>query len=239
MAYRRFDYASATAVIGATLAFLSACLVSVPASAEMNFELISDARGCGARCLKVISAQGEITEHSADAFLTFLDRTIGKHHLSGIVLLHSPGGNVVGAMNLGRVLRELGAAVVVARAGGEARVIGSKIGLSLSPGHCMSACVFVLMGGAKRIVPNPSEVGIHRMFRIEASRDPAGGANYKRVYASDTIVEALRQYSGLMGVSPSLVDSAERVSPDTVHIVNAVEMRRWRLGTSRLQGVAR
>jgi hypothetical protein len=233
MAYRHLNCASATTVIGAAIAFLSACLISVPASAEMNFQLveIKDNGRCGATCLKVISAQGEITEHSADEFLSFLDRTMGKHHLNGIVLLHSPGGNVVGAMKLGRVLRELGAAVVVARAGGEARVMGSKI--KLSPGHCMSACVFVLMGGAKRIVPNPSEVGIHRMFRIEAGRDPAGGANYKRVYASDTIVEALRQYSGFMGVSPSLVDSAERISPDTVHIVSAVEMRRWRLGTPR------
>jgi hypothetical protein len=232
MAYRRLNYASATAIIGAAIAFFSAC-VSVPASAEMNFQLveIKDAGRCGATCLEVISAQGEITEHSADEFLSFLDRTLGKHHLKGIVLLHSPGGNVVGAMKLGRVMRELGAAVVVARAGGNAQVMGSSI--RLSPGHCMSACVFVLMGGAKRIVPNPSEVGIHRMFRIEAGRDPAGGANYKRVYASNTIVETLRQYSGLMGVSPSLVDSAERVSPDTVHIVSGVEMRRWRLGTSR------
>jgi hypothetical protein len=233
VSYRLVSYVSAATLFAATVAFVAALMISVPASAEMNFELveISNTTRCDATCLKVVSAQGEITEHSADEFLAFLEHKLGKQRLKGIVLLHSPGGNVVGAMKLGRVLRELGAAVVIARAGGSARMMGSKI--RLAPGHCMSACVFVLMGGAKRIVPDPSEVGIHRMFRIEAGRDPAGGANYKRVYATDTIVEALRQYSDFMGVSPSLIDSAERVSPDTVHIVNATEMRRWRLGTSR------
>jgi hypothetical protein len=208
-------------------------LISFPAAAEMNFELveIGDPGRCVTPCLRVVSAQGEITERSAEAFLQFLERNVGKQRLNGIVLLHSPGGNVVGAMKFGRVLRDLGVAVVVARAGNNAKFVGSRI--RLLPGHCMSACVFVLMGGAKRVVPNPSEVGIHRMFRIEAGRDPAGGTNYKRVYASNSIVEALRQYSDLMGVSPSLVDSAERVSPDTVHIISPLEMRQWRLGTSR------
>jgi hypothetical protein len=202
-------------------------------AAEMEFRVveIGASENCGSKCLYVISAQGEITENSADRFTEFLENNMGQRHLNGIVLLHSPGGNVVGATKLGKVLRKLGVAVVVARADDATRLIGSNI--RLAPGRCMSACVFVLMGGAKRVVPTPSKVGIHRMFRIETGRDPAGGSSYRRVFANAPFVEQLRQYSAEMGVSTSLVDSAERVSPDTVHIVSPAELTRWRLGSPK------
>jgi hypothetical protein len=222
---------------GALIGFAVCCLVlfatGANAADEMEFRVVEvgASENCGSKCLHIISAQGEITENSADKFSAFLDHNLRQRHLNGIVLLHSPGGNVVGATKLGKLLRQLGVAVVVARADGATKLIGADI--RLAPGRCMSACVFVLMGGAKRVVPAPSTVGIHRMFRIETGRDPAGGPSYRRVFANAPFVEQLRQYSDEMGVSSSLVDSAERVSPDTVHIVSPAELRRWRLGSPK------
>jgi hypothetical protein len=221
----------AGALVGLAMFFLG--LNRSVEAAEMDFQVveIGTSEHCGSKCLYVISAQGEITENSDERFTEFLDRNMGQRHLNGIVLLHSPGGNVLGATKLGKVLRKLGVAVVVARADESTKLIGSNI--RLAPGRCMSACVFVLMGGAKRVVPTPSKVGIHRMFRMETGRDPAGGPSYRRVFANAPFVEQLRQYSAEMGVSSSLVDSAERISPDTVHIVSPAELRRWRLGSPK------
>ena len=72
------------------------------------------------------------------------------------------------------------------------------------------------------------------MFQLESGRDPAGGTGVlSRKFGDPEMVSTLSKYTAMMGVSPDLIRSAEQISPDTIHIVTAAEMARWRLGSAR------
>jgi hypothetical protein len=71
-----------------------------------------------------------------------------------IVFLNSPGGSLVAAMQLGRVLRE--------------RAFDTRVGTRTTDaarataGTCYSACPFVLAGGVERSLEAGSAIGLHR-----------------------------------------------------------------------------
>ena len=122
------------------------------------------------------------------------------------------------------MLRRAGAAVVVARV--------ERDGFKTA--RCYSACVYALMGARKRVVPSGSTVGIHRMFTFERFGGPSGEAPAdSRIYAATDLVDRLGDYAGMMGVSRELIYTAEKVSPDRVHIVSPQELRRWKLGSEK------
>lgn len=208
---------------------LAAALAAAPARAEdMSFRLATLATGqCGAYCPQVVAAEGEIVEETPDAFLNFVRSHLGGGQLRSILLLDSPGGKVVASMELGRALRKLGMAVIVAR-------IASDSGYLVS-GRCYSACVYALMGGRKRVIPRRSSVGVHRMYNYTTAVDPASGeAVRRRKYDDGRMRKALSRYSAVMGISGDLISFAERTSPDHVHVLSAAEIARWRLGSPKL-----
>jgi hypothetical protein len=150
--------------------------------------------------------------------------------LRPVVLIHSPGGTVVGAMQLGLLFRRIGAAVIVART---VSAPGSDQ-IQIVPGLCMSACVYAFFGGKRRVVPSVSHLGIHRMAIYETTHDPSGGSMVTRSYGTDDIVSALSTYARLMGVNPQVIDYAETIAPESIHIVTPREILRWRLGSPHL-----
>ncbi len=207
------------------------------AAEPMSFSLstITIAVPCRRHCereasAEVISAHGEITNDTADEFLGFLGEHVHDGQLRPVVLIHSPGGTVVGAMQLGMVFRKIGAAVIVARSVEDADSERTHI----IPGACMSACVYAFFGGIKRVVPPVSRLGIHRMAIYEQAHDPAGGSVRIRSFGTDEIVGALSSYTKLMGVNPAVIDYAEQISPESIHIVTPKEIMRWKLGSPRL-----
>jgi hypothetical protein len=214
-------------LIGFAVLLLTLCEANVVRAAEMEFKVLELGVGenCGIKCLNIISAYGEITENSAETFAAFLQQNVKQRHMKGIVLLHSPGGNVVGATKFGKLLRTLGVSVVVARSDGATKLIGSTV--RLKPGRCYGACVYVLSGGTRRIVPPLSQVVISRAFRIEA------GQPQKPIYPSSPFVEQLRQYLVEMGVSTSVVDFTNNMTGDAEHIVTPSELERWNLAAPR------
>ena len=56
-------------------------------------------------------------------------------------------------------MRELRAAAIVASYGYD----GARAGAT--PGECVSACVYALMGAIRRVAPTQSRVALHRMSR--------------------------------------------------------------------------
>lgn len=213
---------------GAAMALLTAGF-SAPAQADMSFRLVSVQDGdCGAHCAQAIAADGEISDSTPGEFIAFVRAHARSRNVRSVILLNSPGGKVVASMELGRVFRKVGAATVVARAveAGDGRV-------HLAAGRCFSACVYALMGGRKRVVPAQSLVGIHRMFALQAGADPAGGgATYRRRYDNGDMRNALARYSKSMGVSRDLINRAEHIPPDSIHLLSRSEVARWRLGSS-------
>ena len=178
-----------------------------------------------------ISADGEINNDTASEFATFLQEHAQDPNLRPLVLIHSPGGTVVGAMQLGFAFRRISAVVVVARTVG---VEGSDQA-HIAPGYCMSACVYAFFGGTRRIViPSVGRLGIHRMAIYGHVRDPAGGESATRSYGSTDLVSALAQYTKAMGIDPRVIDEAETIPPESIHIMSAREIARWRIATPHL-----
>jgi hypothetical protein len=219
-------------VIGLVLSGVAFFAPLTPAMAQgsaMSFRLARlEGRGCGGRCPSVIVADGVIEEDTPEAFVGFLESVADAPNLRDVVVLNSPGGRVVASMRLGAALRKLRAAVIVAR-------FDAGDGLDFpSAGRCMSACVYALMGGARRVVPPASQLGIHRM-----SSQDSGGAlgrlftHASPSYASDDMVAALAGYAAQMGVSPTVIRVAERIPPEEIHIVSSAEQRRWRLASPK------
>ena len=211
---------------GAAMAVAAAAMAFGPARAEdMSFRVIG---GPGAR---VVAMQGEINDDTPDAFLNFMNENVGAGNVHGVVLLDSPGGKVVASMELGRAIRRLGMAVVVARP-----AAGMDRGaLSLASGRCYSACVYALMGGVRRVIPPGSRVGVHRMFNYSTSFDLAEGGVVRERNLDDGGMRAtLSDYARAMGVSTDLVTLAERTSPDQLYMLTGADIARWRLASRKL-----
>lgn len=216
--------------------FLATGLLAIPLAqaSSLDFKIVTlQASKCGDTCPQVITAEGDIDEAASDRFIAFIRANVRDKRVRNVVFLHSPGGQVVSALKLGLNLRRFGTAVVVARVRpGSSEDPNGQFG----PARCMSACVYVLMGGKRRVVPEQSLVGIHRMFREEFTHDPAGDRDKKheKLFASGSMVDVIGRYASAMGISRELVSEAEKVSPDDIHIVTRAELSRWRLGSPKL-----
>ena len=205
----------------------AAIVLAAPALADMSFRVVALSPG-GPR---VVAADGQITRSTVGDFREFLLEHRKTPGLRTLVYIHSPGGSVAGAMKLGEAFRRIGAGVIVARmVGGD----DSRPGQTTA-GGCFSACVYALMGGARRVVPPRSLVGVHKMFAFTAGADPSGDSGARRRDFDDgAVAGALARYAVRMGVSRELVERAERSSPDSVHMLSQAEIRRWRLGAAGL-----
>jgi hypothetical protein len=218
---------AALALAGAALA--ASAQAAKAQSAPMSFRLAKlEGRGCGARCPRVIVAEGVIEEDTPETFISFLASAADATDLKDVVVINSPGGRVVASMRFGAALRKLRAAVIVARFGN-----GDDLDLPTA-GQCMSACVYAMMGGVKRIVPPASRLGIHRMSSLDNGGLPGRTfAPATPTYASDDMVTALASYAAQMGVNPAVIRLAESIPPEEIHIVSAAELRRWRLASPK------
>ena len=139
-----------------------------------------------------------------------------------MVFLNSEGGYVVASMELGKIFRRIGAATVVAR------LAPSNRGERFLSANCLSACVYAFMGGRKRVAPQGSSLGIHRMF---ANQEQGGWleSHTVRRYDNGTMAAYLEAYSAHMGVSRDLIRTAEHISSSQIHLVTSAEMARWNL----------
>jgi hypothetical protein len=171
---------------------------------------------CGSHCPNVILAEGVIEPETPEAFREFVRREALSPEHPGLIYLDSPGGNVVASMELGDEFRRLRIAAIVAGFTGGGAVSG----------QCASACVYALMGAARRIAYPSSRVGLHRM-----SMAPEFGGPEERRYADARLISIVARYASRMGVSPTIVWMAESLPPDSVRILTTTEMRRFGLAT--------
>lgn len=89
-----------------------------------------------------------------------LEEFIKANDLSptSIVVLNSPGGSLVGGMELGKVIRKYGLTSNVGK-----RVVRDGRD-SVDPGQCMSACTMAFIGGRFRYLTKGSRFGVHRFY---------------------------------------------------------------------------
>ncbi len=215
----------------ATLALAAAGAVAAQADqAPMTFRAVSlDAPACGSKCPEVVVADGVIGEDTPQAFVDFAREAALSQKLRSVILLNSPGGNVVASMELGNAFRRVRAAAIVAGFASQGGRSGPVAG------QCLSACVYALMGAYRRVVPSASHVGLHRMSIVQPEAGQTrGAANVGAGLADPHLVAVLARYAAGMGVDPALVWRAESLAPGVLHILSPQEIARWRLGSSRL-----
>jgi len=142
----------------------------------MRFALHQEGPGeaCGQNCRLLVSAGGMIT---ADTPRDFEDFVHGHNVRGATVVLDSKGGSVLGAIALGRAIRNLGLATTVGRVREQTTRGSARRGWVWPRGECQSMCPFVLLGGVKRYIPPEARVLVHQIW-LGDRRDDAAAANY-------------------------------------------------------------
>ncbi len=185
---------------------------------------------CQPNCRGWVSAVGIITADSPKDFEDFArNRQLG----GATVVLDSSGGSVNDAIMLGRRFRSLGMLTMVGV------TVQNRIGkgnrASVAPeAYCESMCVFLLLSGKKRYVPDEAHVRVHQIWMGDRA-DDAKAASYT---AQDlTIVERdigrLAKYTFDMGGAGDLLSLALNVPPwEELHELSAEELRLTNLVTT-------
>jgi hypothetical protein len=214
------------------LLFLLVSLLSVVASAPasaMGYALVRfDDGRCSRSCPQAIFAAGTIELDEPRRLLAFAESVAARGSIPANLILHSPGGNLAGALALGQGVRRLGMRTIVATLAPAGPARGA-----LRPGRCASACVFVLMGGRSRVVPNGSRVLVHSPRRVGAGgqRDIVGSGTIDRIARPESIAPALEGYARAMGVDPALIGLSYTVPNSSARELTRAEIVRFRLAT--------
>ncbi len=205
-------------------------LAAQPASA-MSFSLAElNVDSCSPRCPAVIVASGEIGLNSSDEFFAFVRSQALSRDVASTILMTSPGGNVVGSLKLGALIRTLGFNIMV----------GQVRGGAFLTGRCYSACAYTLAGGKRRIVPEGSEVGVHAAWsRTSSMRDIVGSGSIDPQFESGRVATVLSRYLSTMGVSPQLVALAETTPSSEIRVLTRTELSRLKLASARLENPRR
>lgn len=167
----------------------------------MKFRVVAG-QSCRGSCPAEIAAEGMITLESAEDFR----RIAGTLPNEIVVHIASPGGSLVGSLQLGQALREFNATVIIGK--------GAR---------CASACVYAFLGGTVRQVAG-GQIGVHR-FRPEGEETDQ---YFPRVLVQRA-TEVLTTYVTQMGADPDLVKLAMTISPPSIHFLTAGELRRFRV----------
>jgi hypothetical protein len=155
-----------------------------------------------------VTLTGAIAEGDA---LRFSDWLEGLATPPEAFALHSPGGAVREALEIGRIIRATGIPVMV-----------------VSGAACYSACPYVLAGGAVREVSRGAQIGVHQHYFGENTYLPAF------LLVSDIQVGQgeVMGYLSDMGIDPMLMAKALMTPPDDIYILLPEELEEHRLSTS-------
>jgi hypothetical protein len=194
------------ALVGATVILAPAAKATTPVQSwevDCRTVLASDITA-GGQCWFRVDISGDIDASA----LTLLDQSLAYKHaveaalstkLALSVTIDSPGGSVPIAMTIGRKLR------------GEQATVKVK-------NKCMSACIFVLIGGVERQIVG--KVGIHRSF---LNPDPKSGARVPDSAEIKTVAEkqlaAMAGYVEEMNVPRKIVDDMMSIPSDSIRLL--------------------
>lgn len=142
---------------------------------------------------------------------------LSEHITNAVVFLNSPGGSLVTAMQLGRVLRE--------------HAFDTRVGTRTTDatrataGTCHSACPFILAGGVRRSLETGSAVGLHRAENREPWRDVAAFQHVVRTQVVEYLAE--------MGVHAEVASIMQVIPHDRIRDLTVDEALRLNLVNER------
>lgn len=174
----------------------AALLMSSGAAAPMEF------RTRGEDGSRWIHATGDITRADGAALNGLLSRQPVPYRW---IVFDSAGGSVLGSLDVGRVLRNRGMAVLVPPGG-----------------RCLSACFFAFIGGVHRQIADGGGLGVHQFYGADGSAEAVEAG-------AQVIVADLVAYVRQMGVAIEALEVALRTPSYSMHIFTRDELVRFGL----------
>ena len=141
-----------------------------------------------------IFASGEIDASAGERLESLI--TAKNIPLASRLYLNSPGGNLIGGIELGRTIRKHLLQTQVGQKDNGSTRSPAQLTIPTLPGECYSACALAFLGGEFRYWTQGSSYGVHRFFSKQANSDEAGTAQI----VSAVVVEYIRS----MGVDTRL-----------------------------------
>ena len=216
----------AVATTGGTTAHAGAALEE--RKLPMKFNWVA----CDPNCRGWVSAVGIIT---ADTPRDFEEFSRGRQLGGATVVLDSSGGSVNDAITLGRRFRNLGLSTTVGisvqnRSGQSARPAVA------SEAYCESMCVFLLLAGKKRYVPEAAHVRVHQIWMGDRADDAkAVDHGGQGLMIEERDIGRLAKYTFDMGGAGDLLSLALSVPPwEDLHELDAGELKLTNLVTTNL-----
>ena len=160
-------------------------------------------KGLNPQCQTVVMAIGQIDKDTPSQFSTFA---------SGLpqgawIALSSPGGNLVGGLKLGMLIREMGFNTTISST-------------DYSPPNCISACAYAFAGGLSRHLSEGSKFGIHQ---FKGTEKEIGDSESQKVSAT------IAKYLDQMGVDRHLLDYAQVTASDKVMMISLAQAKLLRV----------
>ena len=187
---------------------------------------------CQPNCRGWVSAVGIVTSDSPRDFEEFAR---GRQLGGATIVLDSSGGSVNDSITLGRRWRNLGLLTTVGISVQKRTAQGERV--SIEPGaYCESMCVYLLLSGKTRYVPDGAHVRVHQIWMGDRA-DDAKASNYS---AQDLMIVQrdigrLAKYTFDMGGAGDLLSLSLNVPPwETLHELSREELRLTNVATSDL-----
>ncbi len=180
----------------------------LPAAGDMPSRLLFEALDDNA-----IRISGEIGPGDATRFSDWMEGRDAPVR----VQLHSAGGSVTDALDIGRAIRTAGSGTEIAK--GDV---------------CLSACPYMLAGGVERSVDPQGFVGVHQHYFGENIALPA-------FLAVEDIQRGQAEVMGYldeMGIDPLLMRHALATPPDDIYILLPEQLMQYRLSTESRRLIA-
>ena len=156
----------------------------------------------------VLLVAGSIEEGDAHRFLAAIEEIPDPPKT---VALHSPGGRVREAQQIGRTIRGRGMNTLI-----------------VPDAACLSSCPYVLAGGVERTVSRTGWVGLHQHYHDRKTILPA----FLAVQGIQDGQGDTLAYLGEMGVDPLVMVHALKTPPDDIYLLVEDELTGYRLATA-------
>ena len=185
---------------------------------------------CQPNCRGWVSAVGIVTADSPRDF----DEFARGRQLGGVtIVLDSSGGSVNDSIALGRRWRSLGALTTVGTSVQTRTAQGDRA--SVSPdAYCESMCVFLLLSGKTRYVPETARVRVHQIWMGDRA-DDARAASYtaQDLMIVERDIGRLAKYTFDMGGAGDLMLLSLSVPPwEDLHELSRAELQLTNLVTT-------
>jgi hypothetical protein len=185
---------------------------------------------CQPDCKGWVSAVGIVTSDSPKEFDDFAR---GRQLGGATIVLDSSGGSVNDSIALGRRFRGLGALTTVGVTVRTQSAQGERA--SVAPeAWCESMCVFLLLSGKTRYVPEAAHVRVHQIWMGDRA-DDAKAASYSAqdMMIVERDIGRLAKYTFDMGGAGDLLSLALSVPPwEDLHELSRDELRLTNLATT-------